>query len=362
MGLKRFLVMAGIASALVITGCGQNVVGPTAPEITNPTTSPTMAAASDAAQPGTTTLATDGQVSASCFGGYGNSKAAKKYKIKIKKNRYKKFLMRMKAHLQRNLCFWRHRFYTFFAGHWIGMYIGDGTLNDLLTSHRLFFKVVLRHHLDRVVMQTAADIVTQTWAPGEGTDPAGYDPEVTLVPFRWRPHAGFYGQMYPGWTAEPSYGTDHYTFQQYNANHDFIGIDTQSFYVDVYKNQHDMVRYQWRYANKIEDGPYMNILIDLSNNIAGNEERFSVELLDIEGNKTLIDFRNSKVDKSAFYRLYRTDHTLELKLTFDETGAGSGFLDILNRRGAMDHYEYVVNAHGWGYWTLNGGRKHKARW
>ncbi len=362
MGLNKILGMAVIASALVISGCGQNVVGPTAPDITNPTTPITMDTTSDLTQ----STSTDNQVNASCFGGHDYSKGTKNFKNKFKakfyKNKYKNYLMRLKSHLQQRLGFWMHRYYTSYAGKWVGMFVGNDTLNDILTAHPLFLKVVLRHHLDRVVMQTAADIVTQTWAPGEGTDPSGFDPEVTLVPFQWRPNRGFYGALNPGWVATPSYGTDGYTFDQTSVDQDVLAIYTQSFYVDVYKNLTDMLNFQWRLFYKTPTGPLTSASINLSGDMGNHLKTLKGLFFDPEGVQTQLDFWISVLDKSGYYRIYRSDGTLDLILQFDSTGAGGGTLDILNHRGTMDHYVYVLDARGRGYWTRNDGRKHPARW
>lgn len=219
---------------------------------------------------------------------------------------------------------------------------------------RLFYIITFRCGLGRYLFKACLGVLKHSWFPGPGTNPGGFDPEVTLFPYAWNPHCGFYGPLMLGWYSFHN-GTTYYKYDHYNVtpNGDRTEVSTYSYDGDIYQNQNNINQFGWYflYTDKTGNQGSIKLKVDYLDSTLGIHNM--TEIVEMDANH--ISFREvwaSTRDKSGCCRITSSD--LDMNLNFEPSGKGGGHLKI-----GDDLYEFTVRKGGrHGFWTKNGGRKH----
>ncbi len=346
--VKYVLVITLIAFAsLTLSGCGKNTLGPTAPAALAPQAAPAVLADGVSAP--------DEVVAAGSSGGnngYGYVKGRKKAWQHHHFSHYRRLL--------------NYLFVRFFARYLALKWFEDPdvfhTVKRIVNSP-MFFVVYVRCGVGDFLVNKVLRILSDTWFPGIGTNPSGCDPEVTLLPFRWKMGRGFYGGRLDGWGKN-----DVYKLESWTPDLDCVSLETNSHEVDIYENQTPIITYKWKYdfkpfdsvngvsrfiGLKVKHQPWDKILI-----IPGGKYDTRIR----ENGNCIIadDVWASTENKSACCSVSSLGTGgLTINLLFAEDGSGDGSLDI-ERNGSNDHYEFVVKCNGHGYYIKNyDGRKRR---
>jgi hypothetical protein len=232
-----------------------------------------------------------------------------------------------------------------------------------ILSSRLFYIVVFHHGAGWVLVDMFFRIVSHAWSPNPNENPGDFPVKVTLLPYDWDRHQLFHGGLHAGWVL-PRPGA--YVLDQYNADHKRVNIGTTTIAEelidgDLYQNQSNFKLYRWQFSTGVSPA-------SASVWFQYNPEPVA-QLLSFERSSTFMDeYFNTLIfdevwastkDKSARCQINSYPACLTTDFTFAADGSGSGFMDIKNVFGTMTHYEYTQYANGHGYWTKNGGKKHK---
>jgi len=223
-----------------------------------------------------------------------------------------------------------------------------------VVSSRLFKIVVFRTGLGNLLVSKYLRILSECWYPGNNSSPKGYSPEITLLPYKWLHARGFYGDLQTGW------GNGHgYHLESYTPAGDYTLVETYSSPGNLYHNETNFNNFLWRINVFPSTGNYAQISFGLGS-VQGLLQLDSYSNMR-EVNGSQIDFNDvwaSLTDKSGRCYFASNDGTLEMNLNFIADGSGSGFLKIPNPCGKVVRYEFVQNANGHGYWSVDGGKKH----
>jgi len=344
-GYKFFIGLVVIAlTILTLSGCGKNVVGPTAPEsLTSSSNTQALAAIDpDAAE-----------VVPELSGSTVESACHHRGKKKWSRYMYHRYLFKFRP--------WRvKRIGRLIIEEWFDDPDLTRTICNILSS-RLFYIVTFRCGVGPLLFIKSLKILSQTWFPGLNTNPQGCDPEVTLLPYRWNLRNGFYGDRLPGWT-----NGNGYQFQARTPEQDYVSLETKSYTNNIYQNETPIFTILWRYVYfplEYVPGERFTRIIRLRFSNAYWDKKFIIHDSRIEEDHEKVAVEElwaSTENKSARCKIvsYNTD-LLNIDLQFDETGAGGGTVDIKNWWGKINHYEFVVYSNGHGYYTKNGGRKRR---
>lgn len=328
-------------TSLTIFGCGKNVVGPTAPQAKS-------SQALDAVQQSTIVSGTNedaNSLQAACSG---------------KKRKYTR---------------WSHRKFNAYLlkfNPWSVKKFGNVLCNGYFTDPevkrtvrrilrcRLFYIITFRCGLGPYLFKACLRVLMQSWFPGPGTCPNGFDdPEVTLFPYAWNRHRGFYGEFNLGW-----HNGVQYFFESYNSDTDGdrTTVCTYTGDGDIYQNQNNINQFTWDFSYvPHENGDDSSIRFTIGY-FYNKQKLMIMDKTKIkEAYLNTINFPEvwaSTQDKSGCCEISSTNGELNMLLNFKPSGKGKGYLEIINRRGNMDTYNFTVWKGGrHGYWTKNGGRK-----
>lgn len=330
------LIVIALASTLLTTGCGKNVMGPTAPSALKASSVQVVTADASGSEEGT--------VDAACHKG-------KKWT-----DHYLRHYLGLFNYGQVK------RWTMFFIRDWFQDEDLTNTMHNILSS-RLFYIVTFKCGVGTVLAWETLKILAETWFPGLGTNPAQCDPEITLFPYRWNSDCGFYGEFLSEWGNGRGYHLTSYT-----PKNDKIELFTSSSINNIYKNVKPVISLQWNYA----------FIPDEVNNPNGKPKilfysfanMYYIERLTlfwaqpqflVDGDEQIIgqEVWASTQDKSARCKIVsQNSNLLNMDLQFDATGVGGGTVAVRNWHGQVDSYFFDVKANGHGYYTKNGGKKH----
>jgi hypothetical protein len=227
---------------------------------------------------------------------------------------------------------------------------------------RLFRIVVFRMGVGQMIMKKFLRIVSQTWAPGWGTNPMNFNYEISLLPYDFSFARGFHGLFHPGWG-----NGNGYHLESFAANGDRVIVQSKTAITNIYQNQTNVQDIEWfyQYVPTVYD-PSTNRTAKgarISFNYAPYSHRFGFSYqtnLDENADTiSLFDVSASCIDQSANVSVGSSQGKLNIQMTFNAQGIGSGTLDILNSHGFIDHYEIVTTSYDHGYWTKNGNPRNR---
>jgi hypothetical protein len=335
------LMFAFALTSLTLSGCGKNVVGPSAPGTLTKTTQ-AQAVDADAAEV-VAELADDSGMDANCHG--RNKKVWSRYMF---------------------------RYYLFKFNPWVvnritnqivRKWFEDEALTKRfrkITKSRMFYIVTFRCGVGPMLFLKSLKILAKTWVPGLNTNPRNTDPEITLLPYRFRLGQGFYGERLPGWGNGNGYHVEGST-----PEGDLIFLETKSFASNIFMNESPIYAIQWRYSYfpvDMSNGDIPQALRMRFTNAYWDKKMIVDDAkLEEDGARIYVDeMWASTENKSAVCKISSLNtEDLNIDLQFDELGAGGGTVDIKSWRGRINHYEFVVRANGHGYYIKNGGRKRR---
>lgn len=338
------VIVIALASMLG-TGCGKNVMGPTAPTalVAQQVGGSHIASADSVSLPGME----DGTVEAACHGKGGGKKWGEHHF----------------RHYQGLFNYGQVKRWTMFL---IREWFQDPeliTTVDNILSSRLFFIVTFKCGVGPLMFLESLKILAETWFPGLGTNPAQCTAEITLLPYRWDPNSGFYGAFLSEWGNGRNYHLTSFT-----PKNDKIEMFTGSSINNIYQNQKPIDIISWEYnfiANAINNPTGVDKSLVLSFANMYPEDRlilfpFNAQFFQRGDEKVIAnEVWASTKNKSARCLIVSQDtNLLNMDLQFDATGAGGGTVAVRNWRGFVDQYVFVVKANGHGYYTKNGGKKH----
>jgi hypothetical protein len=330
------IIVIAIASTLW-TGCGKNVMGPTAPTAL---VAQQVGAAETMALPG----AEQGTVEAAC------------------KGRDRKWNDQLFHH---HLGLFNHgqirKWIMFIVRDWFQDEDLTNTMENILSS-KLFYIITFKCGVGTLLFWESLKILAETWYPGLDTNPAQCTAEITLLPYQWDPHSGFYGEFLSEWGNGRGYHLTSYT-----PLNDKIELFTSSSINNIYKNVKPIISLQWNYAfipNEVNNPTGKPKILFYSVANMYYMERLTLfwaqpQFLQ-KGDEKIIgqEVWASTQDKSARCLITSRDSDmLNMDLQFDATGAGGGTVVVRNWHGQVDNYFFDVKASGHGYYTKNGGKK-----
>jgi hypothetical protein len=239
---------------------------------------------------------------------------------------------------------------------------------------RLFYIITFRCGLGHYLFKACLGVLKQSWSPGLGTNPGGFDPEVTLFPYAWNPYSGFYGDLESrGWT-----NGEGYYFKSTNVHvpETFTKITTKSYFnnvegYDIYKNNEEANEIFWDFMHSPKKGTgelsWINLGLFLNSSstqwmqciVIKSSHNGSPVIREPNGNYIYFtEVRASTQNKAAVCNMSSTRDGLNMTFELDEAGKGGGTLSIPNSQGVIDEYYFKVKrGNGRSYWTKNNGRK-----
>lgn len=323
---RTWAVLLGVAFMMfTLTGCGKNVLGPTAPTLTTAAN----ASLSDAG---------DQVLDAECTkpGSFWNHG-------------------RLNSLIQR-LVHVKHI-------HWlveqlVNAFFTDPAVRETfwnIVSSKPFQLIAVDWGLGALLLQDSIRILAYSWYPGLGSTQNGFEPEVTLLPFAWSPAGGFdYPNYLSGW-----HNGVGYALTSVNPEGNTVTLSTYSQPGNIFQNQQNLDFFSWRYRRHPVSGPDDWLQFDL--NTFGDRLTLDSTSQITQPPNFSISFEDvwaSTADKSA--RCYLSDYlgTLLVRFEFAPDGSGGGFMEIPTKHGVV-RYDLTHYANGHGYWTKDGGKPHK---
>jgi len=235
-------------------------------------------------------------------------------------------------------------------------YVSDPQILDAVkrvVKSKAFRLIAIRLGLGQTLMKSCLQILLESWAPGSGTSPNGFDPEITLLPYAWSPGQGFYGDLLTanGWQNGSGYTC--------NSSTDDANVFQQStsYPGNIYHNDSNITEFSWNHIFYNQHNMNINLFVRYSNSriyISSTSPSYPV-IEEADGN--LIYFEDiwvSTVDSSARCRIWSTNGKLDMDYELNAEGVGGGSLTL-----AGNLYQIWVEANGHGYWTKNDGKKHR---
>jgi hypothetical protein len=323
----RFLLIGGLIMMLALTGCGRNALGPTAP---------TLNAASSVSLDSDE----DNVLGAECTGPGSHWTAS-----------------RVMALLKR---FVHHGHIQSLGERILQLYITDpavrSTVWNVLTS-KPFRLVFFEWGLGARLVKDCLRILAYSWYPGLGSTQNGFTPEVTLLPFAWSPAGGFnYPNYLSGW-----HNGAGFLLESVNPAGHVATLNTFSEPGIIYHNENNLNHFYWQYTVRYPDPPAPSDWIQFDLNTYGNRITLDSSSMITQPGKVSVSFEDvwaATLDRSA--KCYLSDYFGALKARFDfiADGSGSGYLEMPSKHGVV-RYDLVHFADGHGYWTKNGGKRHR---
>lgn len=335
------IVAMGFAAAglLFLSGCGKNPTGPvTSQAAAGQSLSNTAGAASDSS-------GDEGSVSAACHGRQG-------YRGWWSNARYYAFLMKLTPQLI------QHFYSTVIPGTFADPEARN-RITDILRSrifHIVFFNCGVGYELFRTWLR----IVAHSWAPGNNTNPNDFTPEITLLPYKYKPCRGFYGDFLDGWG-----NGNGYHLEAVNPLTDRCEVQTFTYPGNLFHNELNISELNWCYyyvpKEYVPDEGRIPCSARFRFNFDAANHRLVFNPLSnyLNEDGTIIQVTQgwaSTQDKSGLCRIFSTDSRLVLYLEFNPAGEGQGSLNLRNAKGETDVYEFTVFANGHGFYTKNGRR------
>jgi hypothetical protein len=322
--------------SLTFSGCGKNVMGPTSPQVA-------PSAASQATTPGSTvgTATKPGETDAACV---------REREQQNRGKHYDKYVWSWKgdvAKYTRN--FWEHIVASWYADFQIPNPFQH------LTSNALFLMLVHKFDLDDAIMAKTLEVLSLSWAPGWNTNPGNFTPEVSLLPMDWNQCKGFQQPLYTGWKTHFN-SVKGYEFHATNPDGDLCNITAGSAPYNVFNNEKGVIElfeYEYEYYNHLNQTAMANFQL---RHYGLPELDFTGSITSLDGNIISILITLADTDKSGVYNIQTPEIWLQLRFAAD--GSGGGFVKKGQNHQYTDDYEYTVDKHGCGYYTLNGGEKH----
>jgi hypothetical protein len=326
---KWFCLIAVFAlTSLTLAGCGKNVVGPSMPN--------SVPAAG-----------IDNQDSAGIMPMGNTSEEACGKKGGWTQVHYRDYLLKLTPHFVSFIC--KH-----IAGKWFGDEAVTKTVENI-TESRLFNIIMFRCGVGPLIMMKTLKILSNTWSPWPNINPRNCTPKVTLFPYAWDLHQGFYGEIRPGWQKNGGYYT-----KITDPQLDYVGMDTGSQDVDIYQNAVPIRHFQWQYGFAPADGLSSQRLGFSIDNFYWDKQLVigsDYTLLDDNGPRIIVREVWASTETKAARCKIASENTdwLNMDLKFVADGSGGGTMDIIGWNGKINHYEFTVLANGHGFYTENGG-------
>jgi hypothetical protein len=248
----------------------------------------------------------------------------------------------------------------------LGDNLNDGYFNDpamlaafkRVTTAKLFYIIMFNHGAGFALMDTAVQILSTGWSPRPHENPGAFPHKVTLMPYDWDRHHLFHGGLHDGWE---DFGTG-YGLAETGATGQTLSLQTGSLDGDIYKNNGNFYTFAFNYMWRDDDTHWAYFMSRVACNGSDHWAFFDSRgtWLNEDGQTTSFDSVHfSTVDKSGQCHISSIPDSKKLNiwLDFNPDGSGGGTMDIKNVHGVTTHYEYsqAVNGHGW--WTKNNGKK-----
>ena len=248
----------------------------------------------------------------------------------------------------------------------LGDNVNDGYFNDpamlaafkRVTTSKLFYIIMFNHGAGFMLVDTAVQILSTGWSPNTHDNPGNFPKKVTLFPYDWDSHRLFHGALHAGWVIDDiGYGLN-----ETGAGGDVLSLYTSSIDGNIYKNNGNFYQYTFDYSWRNDDTHWAYFQTKVACN--GSDHWAFLDYrgtwLNEDGQTTSFDnVHFSTVDKSGQCHISSVPDSKKFNiwLDFNADGSGGGTMDIKNVHGVATHYEYsqAVNGHGW--WTKNNGKK-----